>query len=541
MYDLHESFLRREEFKNIGIQVPDFDYEALVKRTYDHPIWVHFGGGNLFRAFHSSLQQGLIQQGEADKGIIVIDTYDDEIIDRIFHKNNNLSLNVIMKGNDELEKEVIASVTESHYFSENNRSSWNRVKEIFRNPSLQMVTLTITEKGYNLKDTEGKLSEIVRKDIDAGPAHSRHTMSQLCYLLWERYQNGAYPIAIVSTDNIPRNGQTLKNAVLDIANLWQKKGFVDSDFIDNYLLNRQKVSFPWSMIDRIVPSPSEKVAQQLVESGFGDTEIFVTKKHTVTAPFVNTEEVNYLVIEDHFPNGRPPLEKAGVYFTNRETVDKAERMKVYTCLNPIHTTMAVFGCMLGYNSIADETNDPEIKKLIEKVGFDEGLPVVSDPGIINPVTFLNEFLYKRLPNKNIPDTPQRITTDTSQKIKSIYGQTIQLYKEKAGQLQFIPLSIAGWLRYLMGMDDQGNSITLSPDPMMDYLQKHLQAIHFGDPESVADHLYPVLSNKQIFGVDLYQVHLGRKIEKFVKEMISHKGAVRATLKKYLYDEKEESS
>jgi fructuronate reductase len=294
------------------------------------------------------------------------------------------------------------------------------------------------------------------------------------------------------------------------------------------------------MIDRIVPSPSEKVAQQLVKSGFGDTKIFVTKKHTVTAPFVNTEEVNYLVIEDHFPNGRPPLEKAGVYFTNRETVDKAERMKVYTCLNPIHTTMAVFGCMLGYNSIADETNDPEIKKLIKKVGFDEGLPVVSDPGIINPVTFLNEFLYKRLPNKNIPDTPQRITTDTSQKIRSIYGQTIQLYKEKAGKLQFIPLSIAGWLRYLMGMDDQGNSITLSPDPMMNYLQNHIKAIRFGDPQSVADHLYPVLSNKQIFGVDLDQVHLGRKIEKFVKEMITHKGAVRATLKKYLYDEKEES-
>jgi fructuronate reductase len=67
IYDLHESFLRREEFKNFGIQVPDFDYEALVKRTYDHPIWVHFGGGNLFRDFHSSLQQKLIQQGEADK------------------------------------------------------------------------------------------------------------------------------------------------------------------------------------------------------------------------------------------------------------------------------------------------------------------------------------------------------------------------------------------------------------------------------------------------------------------------------------------
>lgn len=441
-----------------------------------------------------------------------------------------------MKGDGELEKEVIASVTESHYFSKSNPSSWNRVKEIFTNPSLQMVTLTITEKGYNLKDNEGNLSEIIRKDIEAGPNHSQHTMSQLSFLLWERYKNWAYPIAIVSTDNIPRNGQTLRNAILEVAGMWKKEGFVDSNFIDNYLTNPEKVSFPWSMIDRIVPSPSKDVAQKFEKSGFGDTEIFVTEKHNVSAPFVNTEEVRYLVIEDSFPNGRPPLEKAGVYFTARETVDKAERMKVYTCLNPIHTTMAVFGCMLGYTSIADETKDPHIQRLIEKVGFDEGLHVVSDPGIINPVKFLNEFIYKRLPNKNIPDTPQRITTDTSQKIRSIYGQTIQLYKENAVKLQFIPLSIAGWLRYLLGIDDQGEPIVLSPDPMMDYLQKNVQNIRFGDPQSVGDHLRPIQSNKEIFSADLYEVHLGEKIEVFVKEMITNKGAVRATLEKYLSDE-----
>lgn len=536
MYYLNESLSKKKEFKEIGIEVPNYDYQELVKRTADNPIWVHFGGGNLFRAFHSVLQQKLVNQNLSDKGIIVIETYDDEIIEKIYHNKNNLSLNVVMKGDGEFDKEVIASVTESHYFSENNPSSWNRVKEVFTKPSLQMATMTITEKGYNLKDSEGNLSEIVQKDVEVGPAHSKHVISQLGFLLWERYRSGGYPIAIVSTDNIPSNGKTLQNAILEVAKLWKEKGFVDSDFIDNYLTNPEKVTFPWSMIDRIVPSPSEDVARKLKETGFADVEILVTEKHTVSAPFVNTEEVSYLIVEDVFPNGRPPLEKAGVYFTDRGTVDKAERMKVYTCLNPLHTTMGVFGCLLGFTSIADETNDPHIQRLIEKVGFDEGLPVVSDPGIINPVEFLNEVIYKRLPNKNIPDTPQRIATDTSQKVGPFYGQTIKLYKENAKELQFIPLSIAGWIRYLMAIDDQGNPITLCPDPMMDYLQEHVQNIRFGDPQSVADHLRPILSNKGIFNVDLYEVHLGEKVEGFVKEMVVGTGAVRATLRKYLSDE-----
>ena len=77
-------------------------------------------------------------------------------------------------------------------------------------------------------------------------------------------------------------------------------------------------------------------------------------KNTYVAPFVNAEETEYLVIEDKFPNGRPELEKGGLIFTTRETVDKVEKMKVCTCLNPLHTALAVFGCLLDYNLISAE-------------------------------------------------------------------------------------------------------------------------------------------------------------------------------------------
>ena len=95
--------------------------------------------------------------------------------------------------------------------------------------------------------------------------------------------------------------------------------------------------------------------------GFSICVISFRDHTTYVAPFVNAEETEYLVIEDAFSNGRPELEKGGLMFTNRETVDKVERMKVCTCLNPLHTCLAIFGCLLGYRKISDEMNDPELK------------------------------------------------------------------------------------------------------------------------------------------------------------------------------------
>ena len=90
----------------------------------------------------------------------------------------------------------------------------------------------------------------------------------------------------------------------------------------------------------------------------------MTSKHTYIAPFVNAEESEYLVIEDDFPNGRPPLEAAGFIFAARDTVNKVERMKVCTCLNPLHTALAVFGCLLRYEHIWQEMRDPELRQLL---------------------------------------------------------------------------------------------------------------------------------------------------------------------------------
>ena len=79
-------------------------------------------------------------------------------------------------------------------------------------------------------------------------------------------------------------------------------------------------------------------------------------------------------------------------FTTRETVEKVEKMKVCTCLNPLHTTLAIFGCLLGYHSISEEMKDTDLRKLVEEIGYTESLPVVVDPGILNPKEFIDTVL-----------------------------------------------------------------------------------------------------------------------------------------------------
>ena len=412
---------------------------------------------------------------------------------------------------------------------------WKRLKEIFVSEELQMISFTITEKGYALKNASGDYFPFIERDIDYGPDKAKSAMAIVCALLYERFKAGRYPLAVVSMDNCSHNGEKLRNAVITMADEWIGKGFMPKDFAE-YVSNENCISFPWSMIDKITPRPAQSVAEELKESGVENMEHIITSKNTYIAPYVNAEAPQYLVIEDNFPNGRPALEEAGVYMTDRETVNKVERMKVTTCLNPLHTALAVYGCLLGYNLIASEMQDNELKKLVQVIGLKEGMPVVTDPGIISPKAFVDEVLNVRIPNPYMPDTPQRIATDTSQKVGIRYGETIKSYVEKegtAGSLVGIPLAIAGWCRYLLGVDDEGNKMELSSDPMLDELTAKLSGIQLGNVSTYTGQLEEILSNEHIFGINLYHAGLGEKIEEMFKELIAQKDAVRKTLSKYM--------
>ena len=526
--------IKSPEWQEKGYKTISYDREALVKKTHDAPIWVHFGAGNIFRGFPARLQEELVEQGLSDKGVIVGEGFDYQIISNIYNKYDNLTLLVTLKANGSIDKRIVGSVTEAYPCAYEPKEDWNRFKEIFASPSLQMISFTITEKGYALKNPAGEFLPGYVADFAAGPGNGSMFLSRLTELLLHRYESGKLPIAVVSMDNCSHNGEKIEAAVTTIAAEWVKNGKAPQGFVD--YLRSDAVSFPWSMIDKITPRPDAGVAAMLKKDGYEDTDVVVTDKHTYIASFVNAEECEYLVIEDDFPNGRPALENSGVYFTDRETVNKVEKMKVCTCLNPLHTALAVFGCLLGYTLIADEMKDEDLAAFITKMSHDEGLPFVVDPGIIDPKKFLDEVLTVRFPNPFMPDTPQRIATDTSQKLCVRFGETIKAYADsadhKASDLKLIPLVLAGWLRYLIGIDDEGKPFECSPDPLLDSLRAQLADAKLGG-ENQTEMLRPILSDASIFAVDLYAIGLADKVAGYWQELMAGPGAVRATIHKYV--------
>jgi fructuronate reductase len=519
----------RGPWEKAGFRLPQFDREAMIRATGEKPQWVHFGAGNIFRAFPAALQQTLLEQGLEQTGIIVAEGYDGEIIDRAFLPYDNLSLAVTLKADGAIEKRVIASVARALRLDK--PQDFEALRNIFRAPSLRMVSFTITEKGYSLQGRGGLFPE-VEADFREGPAAPKSCLGRLAGLCHERYRAGRLPLALVSMDNCSHNGEKLFQGVEPFALHWVEKGLAEQGFLD-YIRDPAQVSFPWSMIDKITPRPDEGVRKMLESLGFTDTAGQVTAKNTYIAPFVNAEEAQYLVIEDAFPAGRPALEQVGVFFTSRDTVNRVEKMKVCTCLNPLHTALAIFGCLLGYTKISEEMKDPDLVKLVEQIGYNEGLPVVVDPGILSPKDFIDEVLRVRFPNPFMPDTPQRIATDTSQKISIRFGETIKAYladpTRKPQDLKLIPLVLAAWLRYLRGLDDQGAAFTVSPDPLYETLYPAVAGLSLGSKGPFRRHLEPILSNPAIFGVNLYEAGLGEPVERYVEQLFAGPGAVRSTL------------
>ena len=483
----------QEAWEKAGITLPGYDVEAVSEKAKKEPGWVHFGIGNIFRVFIGGIADGLLEEGVLNRGITCIETFDYDVVDKIYDPYDNLGLSVILHGDGTREYKVIGALAEAVKAQSSDPAHWNRLKEIFTSKSLQMVSFTITEKGYALQKADGTWFPFVEADIKNGPDKATGAMAVLVAMLYERYKAGRYPIALVSMDNCSRNGAKLRESVLTMTEEWKKVGFVDEGFV-NYVSDEKIVAFPWTMIDKITPRPSEQIAADL-EKGFG------------------------------------------VYMADRNTVNLSERMKVTVCLNPVHSATGPLGVVLGYDLFAHMLNTNEdMMKMARMIAYDEGLPVVANPGILSPQAFVDELFNERFPNEYLGDTNLRLAVDVSQMVGIRFGETIKAYVAKFGdasRLTAIPLGIAGWLRYMLGVDDEGNKFELAPDPMNEELQEQFKDIVVGKTETFKDQLKPILSNERLFFTDLYKDGVGEKIEEMFREMLAGPGAVRATIHKYV--------
>ena len=517
--------LRGSALADAGITAPTFDVEEMRRQAHDRPRWMHIGPGNLFRVHIARLAQDIMNSGAEQCGIAAIAPRDPQRLDRGLANHDLLTLGVTSHADGHTDVGAIASISEGLAYRRDD--DFCRIAEIACAESLQLITLTITEKGYRLSGYDGSYQNAVIKDLSRDPLSDRMStaMGLVTALLVRRFYAGATPVALVSCDNFSHNGDKLRTSVLTIAAEWEKRGAIDHRVVEWIT---EKVAFPISVIDKITPAPSQQVSDRLALMGFED---MVIDPDAEVAGFVNTEPAEYLIIEDRFPNGRPELEKAGVYFTDRDTCDRFERMKVTSCLNPLHTALAIIGVLLRKPTIDETMKDPGLAGLVHHLGWKEGLPVVSDPGIVDPKEFLREVEDERFPNPFLGDTPSRIATDTSQKIPIRFGETIKSYLAKdsldLASLRAIPFVFAAWCRYLMGIADDGDPVDLSPDPLLEELKSVVSGVRFGDGDPKV--ISPILSRVDIFGVDLTATPLAGIVEQFFIRLTVGPGAVRSVL------------
>lgn len=166
--------------------------------------------------------------------------------------------------------------------------------------------------------------------------------------------------------------------------------------------------------------------------------------------------------------------------------------------------------------------DAQLKKLVEKIGYGEGMPGGSESGVIDPMEFIHEVIdlapSQSLHSRYAPAHRYGI----SQKVAIRFGETIKSYMERPeldpASLTYIPLALAGWCRYLLAVDDQGRAMELSSDPMLEQLTGKLAGVRLGDPDSCQGCLKDILSNPAVFGVNLYDAGLGEKVESMFAEL-----------------------
>lgn len=235
--ELNEKSLQEEDWwQNHHIALPQYDRASVREAAEKAPSWLHFGPGNIFRAFIAAVQQQVLNEGKAKTGIIAVAPHSREAIDSVYRPHDDLSLMVTMKADETESLEVIGSVVDC-LDSNPDSPDWQSLERIVSAPSLEIISFTITEKGY--KAAAGQSL--------AAPAD---TMGKVTALLYKRFCAGGQPITLLSLDNCSHNGSVLKAGILKVAEGWNEQGSVPDGFL-SYL--QERISYPWTMIDKITP------------------------------------------------------------------------------------------------------------------------------------------------------------------------------------------------------------------------------------------------------------------------------------------------
>lgn len=339
----------------------------------------------------------------------------------------------------------------------------------------RIVSLTVTEKGYCHDPATGRLASDhpdIQHDLSTD-GYPKSAVGWLAYGLLARKEAGLAPYTILTCDNLPSNGRTVRQVLLDYLQL--KAPEVVAWAEDN-------VACPCTMVDRIVPATTDEDRAEIT-SALGVEDAWP----------VMAELFSQFVVEDHFPLGRPKWEAHGV--TMAEDVEPFERMKL-GMLNGSHSTLAYLGYLAGDETAADTMVDPAFRQLIHDLMTHEVMPTLSMPEDVDLPAY-RDALLDRFSNTALKHRTWQIAMDGSQKLPQRLLGTIRDQLKTGRSISRLSLGVAAWMRYATGVDENGNAIDVR-DPMAETFAG-IAASSDGSAADLADRF---LALESIFGTDL---------------------------------------
>jgi mannitol 2-dehydrogenase len=444
--------------------------DRLPAPAYDRdlvtPGVVHFGVGGFHRAHQAMYLDRLMNQGQAlDWGICGVGVMPaDRKMKEVLEAQDGLYTLVLKHSDGTYEPRVIGSIV-AYLFAPDDPEA---VIEMMAAPSIRIVSLTITEGGYNVSDVTGEFDEAnpdVVRDLEPG-AVPRTTFGLITEALRRRRERGLVPFTVMSCDNLQGNGDLARRAFTTFARLRDPE-------LGNWV--EREVSFPNCMVDRITPVTTDADRAEITER-FGIEDQWPV----VCEPFTQW------VLQDAFTAGRPPYEQAGVQVV--DDVEPYELMKL-RLLNASHQALCYFGYLCGYRLVHEAAQDPVFRAFLLGYMDTEATPTLPPvPGVD-----LGEYkhtLIERFCNPEVRDTIARLCAESSDRIPKWLLPVVRLQLAVGGEIRLSAAVVASWARYAEGIDEQGEPIEVV-DRLRDSLVQ-LARRQRQDPDVF-------IANRQLFG------------------------------------------
>lgn len=449
----------------VSVARPGWDNNRLVARI------VHMGCGAFHRAHQAMYCHKLLETSASDWGICEVNLMSSKGVRLAENlKKQQLLYCLAEQSGSGTQLQIMGAIKQALYPQ---CDGCDGIIEALASPQTAIVSLTITEKGYCTDPSSGQLdltNPLIQQDL-AQPHAPQSAIGYLVQALHLRRLRGLQGFSVLSCDNVRENGHVARAAVLGLA---QARDTQLAQWIT------EQVSFPCTMVDRIVPAVTGQVLQEIA-SQLGCYDPCA----------VACEPFSQWVIEDNFVNGRPAWDTVGAQFVS--DVVPFEMMKL-RMLNGSHSFLAYLGYLAGYQTIADTMQDSAFRRAALQLMLQEQAPTLQMPQGTRLDSYA-QLLIERFSNPALHHQTRQIATDGSQKLPQRLLDPLRWHLAAGTDCRHLLLGVAGWMRYVQGVDEQGNAYSIA-DP----LAVRLQAIYQQSPAQ--EYVRALLAISSIFGTDL---------------------------------------